>query len=215
MTDPEQTTADAGRAAPGVRRADPGPEAPAARESGSAPRARRGLRRGSALAIALAIGLVVAVLDQISKHLAESTLSPVEPRPLLGSLLQARLLYNSGAAWGLGAGITPVVTIVQILICAGALWFVVRSVRSPGWTIALGLVVGGALGNIHDRLLRPPGPFRGEVVDFLELPHWPVFNVADSAVVAGALLIVLLGVIGVPTDPRPADGTEARAGADA
>ncbi len=63
------------------------------------------------------------------------------------------------------------------------------------------MILGGALGNIHDRLLREPGPFHGEVVDFLELPNWPVFNVADMAVVGGAILVVLLGILGRPYDP--------------
>lgn len=153
-----------------------------------------------AVTLAVAIGLLVAVADQLSKgwalaHLGEG------PRSVVGELLQFQLIHNSGAAWGMGAEITPVVTVVQIIICVGAIVFVARSVRSPGWLVALGLVIGGALGNIHDRLLRPPGAFFGEVVDFLELPHWPIFNVADMAVCTGAALIVLLAVLGRPADP--------------
>jgi signal peptidase II len=68
--------------------------------------------------------------------------------------------------------------------------------------------MGGALGNIHDRLLRAPGPFHGAVVDFLELPRWPVFNVADMAVVGGAILIVALGLFGLEADPARAEETE-------
>src|SRR5690625_7169491 len=73
----------------------------------------------------------------------------------------------------------------------------------------MSLILGGALGNIHDRLLRPPGPFRGEVVDFLQLPNWPVFNVADMPAVGGAILVLLLGLIGVPADPAVAEGAAA------
>lgn len=177
--------ADAGRSASGVRRL----------------RARRGVDPRAAISLAGALALVVLVLDLWTKHWAERHLEPLEPRPLLGELLQLNLLYNSGAAWGMGAGITPVVTLVQIAICVGAVVVLIRAVRSMAWALALGLIVGGALGNIHDRLLRAPGPFRGEVVDFLALPHWPVFNVADMAVTSGAVLIVLLGLLGVPTDP--------------
>ncbi|MFQ6483708.1 signal peptidase II [Brachybacterium epidermidis] len=147
------------------------------------------------------LAAVLAVLDQVSKTWAEANLKELDPQPFLGEVLQLTLLYNSGAAWGMGSEITPVVTALQIAIAIGVIVFSVKAVRSPWYASAMGLTLGGALGNIHDRLLRPPGPFRGEVVDFLQLPNWPVFNVADMAVVGGAVLLVLLGVIGVPADP--------------
>ncbi|MGO1390609.1 signal peptidase II [Brachybacterium alimentarium] len=162
----------------------------------------------------LLVGGALAVADQLTKNWAEANLHELVPQPFLGEFLQLTLLYNSGAAWGMGSGITPVVTCLQVAIVIGVIVFAVRAVRSPWYTLALGLVLGGALGNIHDRLLRPPGPFHGEVVDFLELPHWPVFNVADMAVVGGALLIVLLGVIGHAADPAEVDA-EAEAEAEA
>jgi signal peptidase II len=158
------------------------------------------------------IAVLVLVLDQVSKHWAESGLEELEPVPVVGELLKFRLLYNSGAAWGLGSGITPVVTCLQLAIAVAVVVFAVRSVRSPWYTLSLGLVLGGALGNIHDRLLRPPGPFKGWVVDFLELPNWPVFNVADMAVVSGAVLLVVLSVIGVPADPAKAPEKSAVSG---
>ncbi|GAB2549697.1 signal peptidase II [Brachybacterium huguangmaarense] len=193
MTSNPTSSANAGRDASGVRRVRPS------------------LSRAAAVLVAVVIALVIAVLDQWSKHWAETALELHEPREAIGELLRFHLLYNSGAAWGMGASITPVVTIVQMLICLGALVVVVRTVRSAAWAAALGLVIGGALGNIHDRLLRPPGPFRGEVVDFLRLPNWPVFNVADMAVVAGAILIVLLTLLGIAMNP----GADASAGASA
>lgn len=150
------------------------------------------------------LAAVLAVLDQVSKTWAEANLQELDPQPFLGEVLQLTLLYNSGAAWGMGSEITPVVTGLQIAIAVGVIVFAAKAVRSVWYTVAMGLILGGALGNIHDRLLRPPGPFRGEVVDFLQLPHWPVFNVADMAVVGGAVLVVLLGVIGVPADPAAA-----------
>ena len=152
-----------------------------------------------------AVGVLLAVVDQLTKNWAVSNLPELDPQPFLGEILHLTLLYNSGAAWGMGSEITPVVTGLQIAIVIGVIVFAVRSVRSLWYTLALGLILGGALGNIHDRLLRPPGPFHGAVVDFLELPHWPVFNVADMAVVGGAILVVLLGVIGRPADPAEAE----------
>lgn len=172
-----------------------------------------GVRRRLGLPVVLAaiavLAAVIAVLDQVTKNWTEDNLSLHQPRPLIGEFLQLRLLYNSGAAFGMGAGITPVVTVVQIGIAIAVLIYAVMAVRSMWWTISLGLVLGGALGNIHDRLLRPPSPFRGEVVDFLELPNWPVFNIADMAVVGGAILVILLGVIGVPSDPAVAEAEAA------
>ena len=163
--------------------------------------ARRRLSRRTVLWTIAAIGAVIAVIDQITKNWAVDSLPLLEPQPFIGEILQLTLLYNSGAAWGMGAEITPVVTCLQLVIVAGVIVFAVKAVRSPWYTAALGLIMGGALGNIHDRLLREPGPFRGAVVDFLELPNWPVFNIADMAVVGGAIMIVALGVFGVASDP--------------
>ena len=151
------------------------------------------------------LGAILLVLDQVTKNWAEANLEELVPQPFLGEFLQLTLLYNSGAAWGMGSGITPVVTCLQMLIVVGVLVFAVTTVRSPWYALALGMILGGALGNIHDRLLRPPAPFRGEVVDFLELPNWPVFNIADMGVVGGAILVVLLSVIGLHTDPSAAE----------
>jgi signal peptidase II len=170
--------------------------------------ARRRLSRPVVLAIVGALALVLLVVDQVTKNWAVANLPELDPQPFLGEVLQLTLLYNSGAAWGMGAGITPVVTCLQMAIVLGVIVFAVRSVRSPWYAFALGLIMGGALGNIHDRLLRAPGPFHGAVVDFLELPRWPVFNVADMAVVGGAILIVALGLFGLEADPARAEETE-------
>ena len=163
--------------------------------------ARRRLSRGAVLGTMVGIAAVLAVLDQVTKNWAEANLEELVPEPLLGEVLQLTLLYNTGAAWGMGSEITPVVTCLQLAIVVGVIVFAIKAVRSPAYTLALGLILGGALGNIHDRLLRDPSPFRGAVVDFLELPNWPVFNVADMGVVGGAVLIVALGLFGVAADP--------------
>ncbi|MBB5831989.1 signal peptidase II [Brachybacterium aquaticum] len=178
--------------------------------------ARRRLSRTAVLVTIAVIAVVLLVVDQVTKNWAEANLPLLEPQPFLGEFLQLTLLYNTGAAWGMGEGITPVVTCLQIAIVIGVIVFAVRSVRSPWYTLALGLIMGGALGNIHDRLLRAPGPFHGAVVDFLQFGRipvinydWPVFNIADMAVVGGAILVILLGLLGQDADPARAEA-EAR-----
>lgn len=182
--------------------------------TGVGARRRAGLGLGPVLVIVLVLGGAIALIDQLSKNWAEANLPLLDPQPVLGEFLQFTLLYNSGAAWGMGSGITPVVTVLQIGIAIGVVVFAVRAVRSPWYALALAMILGGALGNIHDRLLRLPGPFRGEVVDFLELPNWPVFNIADMGVVGGAILVVLLGVIGVSPDPAREAEEDAAAAAE-
>src|SRR5699024_12701269 len=132
-------------------------------------------------------------------------------RPRLGEILQQSRLCNTGAAGGMSSQITPMVPCLQLDTVVGVIVFAIRAVRSPAHTPALGLILGRALGNIHDRLLRDPSPFHGAVVDFLELPNWPVFNVADMGVVGGAILIVALGLFGVAADPAAQQGASAAA----
>ena len=167
--------------------------------------ARRRLSRARVLGLIAGIAAVLAVIDQVTKNWAVANLELLEPQPFLGEVLQLTLLYNTGAAWGMGSEITPAVTGLQLAIVVGVIVFAVKAVRSPWYAVALGLIMGGALGNIHDRLLRAPSAFHGAVVDFLELPHWPVFNVADMGVVGGAILIVALGLFGVAADPAAED----------
>lgn len=185
---------------------------PRRRSAGSGVGFRPGAsHRAAAIAITAVTAAVIIALDLWSKQWAETTLTPGVSRPFIGELLQLHLIYNSGAAWSLGSGITPVITAVQILICLAAIVGVVWKVRDWRWALAFGLLVGGALGNIHDRLLRAPGPMYGEVVDFLRLPYWPIFNVADMGVVAAAILIVLLTFLGVPADLARPHGADADA----
>ncbi len=147
-------------------------------------------RRRTTLALALAaVGLAV---DQVTKVLAVRELTDRDPVQVVGTLLQLVLVYNPGAAWGAGASITPVITTIAIVATVVVLWQITK-VRHVGWAIALGLLLAGVTGNLTDRILRDPGPFRGHVVDFLALPDFPVFNVADMLInVAGVTLVVLL-----------------------
>jgi signal peptidase II len=145
------------------------------------------------------VASVVFVADQVTKWWAVRSLSDGEPRALLGDWLQLRLTYNPGAAFSVGTGYTIVLSLIALAVIAVCVTMS-RRIRSLGWAVALGLLLGGALGNVTDRLLREPGPLRGHVVDFLQLPHWPVFNLADSAICVAAALLFILSVRGVRLD---------------
>jgi signal peptidase II len=147
----------------------------------------------------LTVAVVVLLVDVVSKHLAVANLTEREPREVLGDLLVLRLVRNAGAAFGFAQGATIVFTAVAAVVVIVILR-IARRLRSTSWAFALGLVLGGAIGNLADRIFREPGVLRGHVVDFLELPHWPVFNLADSAIVSGGVLMVLLSLRGIPYD---------------
>jgi signal peptidase II len=145
------------------------------------------------------VAAAVFVADVITKIIVVATLTPYRPVSVIGSLLTLDLVRNSGAAFSFGPGMTIVFT----LIAVGVIIFIVRTsrrLRSLAWAATLGLLLGGAAGNLTDRLLRAPGLFRGEVVDWIQLPHWPVFNVADSCIVCGGFLAVLLAARGIRLD---------------
>ena len=118
---------------------------------------------------------------------------------LLGGQLLIRVSRNPGAAFSFAEGATPLFTIIAIVVVVVVLR-VARRLRSSGWAWSLGLLLGGASGNLVDRLLRSPGPGRGAVVDFLDFQVWPSFNVADSAIVTGGALAVLLSFRGIEVD---------------
>ncbi|MGH3989262.1 MAG: signal peptidase II [Pseudonocardiaceae bacterium] len=154
---------------------------------------------GGHLGLLLVVAAVILALDVTSKIVAVAQLSDREPVELLGGLLTLRLVRNPGAAFGMAQGLTIVLTVVAAVVAVMILRFG-RRLRSAPWAVALGLVLGGAVGNLVDRILREPAPLRGHVIDFLELPSWPVFNVADSAIVTGGAVLVLLSVLGISHD---------------
>jgi len=145
------------------------------------------------------VGVLILFLDQLTKALALAHLTPGEPVNVIGSLLKFNLIRNSGAAFSLGAGYTPYISAIQILVALGVV-YLSRRLGSVGWAVAFGLLFGGALGNIIDRVLREPSPFHGHVVDFLQTPHWAIFNVADMAVTSAAVLLVVQTLRGVRLD---------------
>ncbi|TDD61086.1 signal peptidase II [Kribbella antibiotica] len=144
-------------------------------------------------------GIVVLGLDQLTKALALAHLTPGEPVNVIGGLLKFNLIRNPGAAFSLGAGYTPVISVIQIAVALGVI-YLSRKLGSVGWAIAFGLLFGGAVGNITDRIFREPSPFHGHVVDFLQTPHWAIFNIADMAVTSAAILLVIQTLRGIRLD---------------
>lgn len=151
------------------------------------------------LSLLLTVAAIVLSLDVVTKVLAVRLLSPGQPVSIIGDTVTWTLVRNSGAAFSMATGYTWVLTLVASAVVVGIVWMG-RRLLSPWWALGLGLILGGALGNLVDRFLRSPGPLRGHVVDFLSIGWWPVFNVADSAVVGGAVLLVVLSVLGYDFD---------------
>jgi signal peptidase II len=162
--------------------------------------------RRSRARLLLGLALAVLALDVGTKLLVVATLSDREPLRLLGGALYLTEARNTGAAFSFAEGATVVFTLVAVAVVV----VIVRSARrlfSTGWAVALGLVLGGAVGNLIDRVFRDPGFLRGGVVDFISLfdPFgrvWPIFNVADSAIVCGGVLGALLAFRGIEFDGR-------------
>jgi signal peptidase II len=141
------------------------------------------------------VALVVFVSDQLTKIWAESALSVSEPaRPLIGTLIQLRLIYNPGAALSLGTSATTLLTIVSAAVVVALVWVAPR-LTSRGWVVTAALLLGGTAGNLTDRLFRAPGFPKGHVVDFIDYGPF-VGNVADIAIVAAAGLIILMSLLG-------------------
>jgi signal peptidase II len=158
--------------------------------------------RARTLAVMLGIAVAVVTADAVSKAVALRDLPGRPPVRLLDGLLTLTLKLNPGAAFGVGTSYTVVIA----LIACGVVVYVIRMavrLRSLAWTIGLGLLLGGAAGNLADRLFRPPGPFRGSVVDWLNLPHFPwTFNLADAAITCAAVLICVLTLLRIPATGR-------------
>ncbi|GGP89834.1 signal peptidase II [Actinomadura coerulea] len=149
--------------------------------------------------VLVAVALAALAADIVSKIIVVSTLQDREPVRLLGGLLTLRETRNSGAAFSIGTGYTIVFTLIACGVVV-AILRTARNLRSAPWAVCLGLLLGGAVGNLIDRLLRAPAPLKGHVVDWIQLPHWPVFNLADSAIVCGGVLAVLLAARGLQVD---------------
>jgi signal peptidase II len=147
------------------------------------------------------VALAAYAIDLVTKLLAVARLTPGEPKNVVGSLLRLDLVRNPGAAFSTGTSYTLFLSVIA-LIAAGVVIRFGRRLGDSTWAVALGLLLAGVCGNLTDRVFREPGFLRGHVIDFLELPHWPVFNAADMLIDAAVLLIVIqtwrgIGITGV------------------
>ncbi|WP_228373719.1 signal peptidase II [Demequina soli] len=156
----------------------------------------------------------VVALDQLTKQWALTALVPYEKHPLLGDLLSIELVFNSGAAFSLGESSTWILTIVAAVVTVGIVYYARRA--RPGWPVVLfGIALGGALGNLIDRLLRQPSFGEGHVVDMINYGDQFIGNVADIAIVGAAIALVIAGLASKPIlepEHAPVDDAPAAAG---
>jgi signal peptidase II len=168
--------------------------------------AEAGARRRSRRALALyGTAAAVLALDQLSKHLVVGNLAGRPPVDLVGDVVQLRYTTNSGGAFSLLTG-APLFFGIMAMVIIGGIVYASRRAQPLAMLVILGLILGGALGNLTDRLLRGDALLRGEVVDFIKVGIWPVFNLADSCVVVGGILLaILLGRAELESEQAPAD----------
>jgi signal peptidase II len=163
--------------------------------SGTAPARKR------RVAVLVAVAAFVLAADIVTKAVVVAHLRPDQPVHLLGNVFEFWLTRNPGAAFSVGTGETAVFTVIAF----GVIVYIARTARklySAGWAIALGLLLGGAMGNLGDRIFRAPGLFHGDVVDWIGVVprYYPIFNLADSAIVCGGILTVILAMRGYHLD---------------
>ncbi|MCQ1946595.1 signal peptidase II [Arthrobacter sp. zg-Y1116] len=173
------------------------PSSPQTPDNTGAGRSRA--RRGKPAVIMLAVAVVAVIADQLTKLWVVSTMAEGQITDVLPPILRWHFIRNPGAAFSIGTDYTWVFTIIMVLV-SGFLVYLMFRVRSLAWATALGLVLGGALGNLTDRLFREPSFGQGHVVDFIAFPNFAIFNIADSCVVSGVILVCLLTLRGIGLD---------------
>ncbi len=145
--------------------------------------------------LCIAIAVAGFAVDLGTKTLALANLDPQHPIPLLGGLVTLQLIRNPGAAFSMGEDFTVVLSGIALAALVAVAGWVVPRVRHVGWAVAFGLLLAGITGNLSDRLFREPGPFRGHVVDFIQLPYFAILNVADIFITAAAVMVIWLSMI--------------------
>jgi signal peptidase II len=158
--------------------------------------APRGRRR---VGVLISVAALAYALDLVSKLIVVAGLEHHAPIQVIGTVLQLDVVRNRGAAFGIGEALTIVLTAIAAVVIV-VIARIARRLYSAPWAIALGLLLGGAFGNLTDRVFRSPGVFQGAVVDFIAPTHFAVFNLADSAIVCGGILIVILSFRGLDPD---------------
>ena len=161
-------------------------------------------RRGPRLAVFATVAVLGYTADLLSKVLAVQHLEPGRSVPVVGDLLTLYIARNPGAAFSTGTSYTVLLSCIAIAAAFAVVW-TARRLRSTAWAFGLGFLLAGVLGNLTDRVFREPGVLRGHVVDFLRLPHWPIFNVADICINLAAALIIIQALRGVSVDGRKGD----------
>ncbi|MCQ1949754.1 MULTISPECIES: signal peptidase II [Arthrobacter] len=156
-------------------------------------------RRGTPALIMLGMAVIAVISDQLTKLWVVRTMTEGQITDVLPPVLRWHFIRNPGAAFSIGTEYTWVFTIIMVLV-SGFLVYLMFRVRSLAWATALGLVLGGALGNLTDRLFREPSFGQGHVVDFIAFPNFAIFNIADSCVVSGVILVCLLTLRGIGLD---------------
>lgn len=154
--------------------------------------------------LGILLALLTLILDQVTKLWALAALKGTVP--LLGSFLSLRLVRNPGAAFSLGSSSTIVLTIVSAVVSV-LLVIALRRCRSTPWAVVLGVILGGAVGNLIDRLFRAPGTGRGHVIDFINYNDWFIGNVADIALVGGVIALIAFEFLGLSFSGAPAEET--------
>ncbi|GAB2836382.1 signal peptidase II [Streptomyces sp. NPDC054796] len=191
--------ARSGRSGEDVRDERPGEETPGESSGDEAPgetAAGRGSRR---IGVLVGVALLAYALDLATKLIVVAKLEHHAPIQVIGTLLQLDVIRNRGAAFGIGEALTIVLTVIAAAVIV-VIARIARKLYSTPWAIALGLLLGGAFGNLTDRIFRAPSVFQGAVVDFIAPSHFAVFNLADSAIVCGGVLIVILSFRGLDPD---------------
>jgi signal peptidase II len=147
--------------------------------------------------ILFSVAWAVWILDLATKIWAVNNLSFKSNINVIGEFFQLTLIRNPGAAFSFATGATVFLSIFSLVVMIAVLYYAPR-ITSRGWAVVLGLVLGGILGNMVDRIFREPGVLRGHVIDWLQLPNFPVFNIADTAIVSAALLSMVLTARNIP-----------------
>jgi len=147
---------------------------------------------------------LIAWVDLGTKVWAVEVLSSRANVQIIGSFLQLTFVQNSGAAFGIGAGSTFIFTFFALAVLIVITRYAIQ-ITSKGWALVCGLVLGGILGNLTDRIFREPSFLQGHVIDWIQIPNWPVFNIADTAIVIAAVVAIILTIRNIspitPTDP--------------
>jgi signal peptidase II len=143
------------------------------------------------------VAWTIWILDLATKIWAVNNLSYKSNITVIGEFFQLTLVRNPGAAFSFATGATVFLSLFSLIVMFAILYYSSK-ITSRGWAVVLGLVLGGILGNLVDRIFREPGVLRGHVIDWLQFPNFPVFNIADSAIVVAALISMVLTARNIP-----------------